>query len=92
MQFVDSRSALMYCEQLPQKGFLSKADPNLTLLTRGRYRGLSLTGQSGIGILHGNPFWTTAKHIVEAERYSYGLTVCNGALIIFIVFYITGNL
>ena len=30
------------------KGFLSKVDPNLTLNTRGRYRELFLTGQSGI--------------------------------------------
>ena len=57
----------MRYEQLSRKVFLSKADPNLTLTTRGRYRGLVLTGQSGIGILHGNPFLTTAGYDFQAE-------------------------
>lgn len=47
------------------KGFLSKVDPNLTLPTRGRYRELGLTGQSGINF---------CTEILYAHRQNHGST------------------
>ena len=36
-------------------GSLPKVDPNQSLPTRGRYRGLGLTGQSGVDFVSGKP-------------------------------------